>query len=72
LLAPARTPVVDKLNTALRDALADGKVQKAFADGGMDAFPPDEKTPEAASALLMGEIKFWGDVVRDNHISGEQ
>jgi tripartite-type tricarboxylate transporter receptor subunit TctC len=74
LLAPARTPhpVVDKLNTALRDALADAKVQKAFADGGMDEFPPDETTPEAASALLMREITFWGDVVRDNHISGEQ
>jgi hypothetical protein len=38
----------------------------------MDEFPPDETTPEAASALLMREIKFWGDIVRDNHISGEQ
>jgi tripartite-type tricarboxylate transporter receptor subunit TctC len=74
LLAPARTPrpVVDKLNTALRDALADAKVQKTFADGGMDEFPPDKTTPEAASALLMRDVKFWGDVIRDNHISGEQ
>ena len=73
LLAPARTPrpLVDKLNTALRTALADAKVQKAFADGGMDEFPPDETTPEAAGALLRREIKLWSDVVRDNHIRVE-
>jgi tripartite-type tricarboxylate transporter receptor subunit TctC len=73
LLAPARTPrpIIDKLNTALRAALADNNVQKTFANDGMDEFPPEETTPEAASALLAREIKLWGDVVRDNHISGE-
>src|ERR1700730_1555904 len=42
LLAPAGTPrpIVDKLNPALRAALADAKVDKTFADGGMDLFPP--------------------------------
>ncbi len=73
LLAPAGTPrpIVDKLNAALRVALADPKVQKTFADGGMDAYPDAEMTPEAAHALLKSEIKFWGDVVRDNHILGQ-
>jgi tripartite-type tricarboxylate transporter receptor subunit TctC len=73
LLAPAGTPrpIVDKLNTALRAALADAKVDKTFADGGMDLFPPGEETPEAASALLKREIKLWGEVIRDNHIAGQ-
>jgi tripartite-type tricarboxylate transporter receptor subunit TctC len=73
LLAPAGTPrpIVDKLNTALRAALADAKVKKTFADGGMDEFTPDEETPEAASALLKREIKLWGDVIRDNHIAAQ-
>jgi tripartite-type tricarboxylate transporter receptor subunit TctC len=73
LLAPAGTPhpIVDRLNAALRAALADPKVQKTFADGGMDEFAPDEETPEAASALLKREIKLWGDVIRDNHIAGQ-
>jgi tripartite-type tricarboxylate transporter receptor subunit TctC len=73
LLAPAGTPrpIVDKLNTALCAALADAKVQKTFADGGMDLFPPEEETPEAASALLKREIKLWGDVIRANQISGK-
>ena len=74
LLAPAGTPrpVVDKLNTALRAALADARVQKTFAENGMDLFPAEEETPEAASALLKREIKLWGDVIRTNHITGGQ
>jgi len=70
LLAPAGTPrpIVDKLNAALRVALADPKVRKLYADGGMDEYPPDQETPEAASALLKREIKRWGDVVRTSHI----
>ena len=71
LLAPAGTPrpIVDKLNSALRAALADAKVDKTFAEGGMDLYPEDEETPEAASALLKREIKLWGDVIRTNHIA---
>jgi tripartite-type tricarboxylate transporter receptor subunit TctC len=73
LLAPAGTPrpVVDRLNVALRYALADAKVKKTFAEGGMDAFPPEQETPEAASALLKSEIKLWGDVIRANNISAQ-
>jgi tripartite-type tricarboxylate transporter receptor subunit TctC len=71
LLAPAGTPrpIIDKLNAALRVALADPKVRKTYADGGMDEYPADKETPEAAAALLKSEIKRWGDVVRTNHIA---
>ena len=71
LLARAGTPrpIVDKLNSALRAALADAKVDKTFAEGGMDLYQEDEETPEAASALLKREIKLWGDVIRTNHIA---
>ncbi|HXW25923.1 MAG TPA: tripartite tricarboxylate transporter substrate-binding protein [Xanthobacteraceae bacterium] len=73
LLAPAGTPrpIVDKLNAALRAALADAKVQRTFAEGGMEAYPAGEGTPEAAAALLKREVAFWGDVVRDNNIKGQ-
>jgi tripartite-type tricarboxylate transporter receptor subunit TctC len=74
LLAPARTPrpIIDKLNAALRAGLADAKLRKTFADGGMDLYPPEEETPEASGALLALEIKLWGDVIRDNHIAAAQ
>lgn len=70
LLAPVGTPrpIVNKLNTALRTTLADAKVRSTFAQGGMDEYPADQETPEAASALLTREIKLWGDVIRANHI----
>jgi tripartite-type tricarboxylate transporter receptor subunit TctC len=74
LLAPTGTPrpVVDRLNAALRHALADDKVKKIFAEGGMDLFPPERQTPEAASALLKSEIKLWGNVIRTNNITVTQ
>lgn len=73
LLTPAGTPrpSVDKLNAALRAALADPDTQKLFAKGGMDEYPADEETPEAASALLKREIALWGDVIRENHIAAQ-
>jgi len=73
LLAPAGTPrpIVDRLNAALRHALADARVKKTFADGGMDLFPPGQQTPEAASALLKSELKLWGDVIRANNIQAQ-
>jgi putative tricarboxylic transport membrane protein len=73
LFAPAGTPrpVVDRLNAALRHAFADAKVQKTFADGGMDLFPPGQQTPEAAGALLKSELKLWGDVIRASNISAQ-
>jgi tripartite-type tricarboxylate transporter receptor subunit TctC len=73
LLVPAGTPrpIIDKINTALRAALADAKVQKTFADGGMDEFGADEEKPEDAAALLKREIKLWGDVIHANHIAAQ-
>jgi tripartite-type tricarboxylate transporter receptor subunit TctC len=73
LLVPAGTPrpIVERLNAALRTALADPKVMKTFADGGMDEFAPDDETPEAAADLLKREINLWGDVIRDNKIAAQ-
>jgi len=73
LLAPAGTPkpIVAKLNAALRTALADPHVKKLFADGGMDEYPADQLTPQAADALLKREIVRWGQVVRDSKIAGQ-
>ena len=73
LLAPAGTPrpIVDRLNAALRHALADAKVRKIFADGGMDLFPATQQSPEAAAALLKSELKLWGEVIRSNNITAQ-
>jgi tripartite-type tricarboxylate transporter receptor subunit TctC len=73
LLAPAATPrpIIEKLNSALRVALSDAKLRKTFSDGGMDLYPQDEESTEAAQALLKREVKLWGDVIRANHIAAQ-
>ena len=73
LLAPAGTPrpIVERLNAALRHALADKRVRKTFDEGGMDVFPPDQQTPEAAGALLKRELKLWSEVIRANSIAAQ-
>jgi tripartite-type tricarboxylate transporter receptor subunit TctC len=71
LFAPAGTPrpIIDRLNAALRFAMADARVKKTFQDGGMDPFPDAQMTPAAAGTLLKNEIKLWGDVIRANNIT---
>jgi tripartite-type tricarboxylate transporter receptor subunit TctC len=73
LLAPAGTPrpIVERLNAALRHALADERVRKTFDEGGMDVFPGDQQTPEAAGALLKRELKLWSEVIRANNIAAQ-
>ena len=71
LLVPAGTPrpIIDKINAALRTALADPKVLKSFADGGMDEFPATQETPEDAAKLLADQIVLWRGVIQTNHIA---
>jgi tripartite-type tricarboxylate transporter receptor subunit TctC len=73
LFAPTGTPrpIIDRLNLALRHALADPKVKEAFAKNGMDFYPADQETPEIATAMLKSEIKRWGDVIRANKITAQ-
>jgi len=74
LVAPSGTPrpIVDKLNAALRHALNDARVKKTFSDGGMDIFPANQQSPEAAATLLKSELKLWGDVIKSNNITPAQ
>ncbi len=73
LFAPAGTPqpILDKINVALHRALTDQKVVRLFTEGGMELYPPDQWTPDAAAAMLKAEVKRWGDVVRANNIQGQ-
>jgi tripartite-type tricarboxylate transporter receptor subunit TctC len=70
LLAPAGTPkpVVDALDAAVEEALADPEILKAWAVSGMVPYPKAQQTPEGAAAYLKSEIARWGEVVRDHHI----
>ena len=74
LFAPAGTPrpVIERLNSALRQSFSNDRVRAIFDKNGMELYPAAEQTPEAATALLRSEIKRWGDVIRTNNIEIQQ
>jgi len=70
LFAPAATPkpVIDKLNAVVQTLLDDTTLMKNWADTGVTPYPPNERSPQAAQALMKSEIARWGEVVRENRI----
>jgi tripartite-type tricarboxylate transporter receptor subunit TctC len=74
LFAPAGTPdaVIKMLNSALQETVSDPAIVKAWAVQDVSAFPMDQRSPAAASALLRSEIARWGEVIRDNNIHIDQ
>ena len=67
LYAPAGTPqpVIDKLNAALRDVLADPGLKKAALDLGIDA---KASTPAEIDARMRADIAKWSKVIEAAHI----
>jgi tripartite-type tricarboxylate transporter receptor subunit TctC len=74
LFVPSGTPepIIERLNRALRLALADPKVIKSFAVNEAAVFPPVQQTPEAATRMVHAEIVRWGDIIRANRIEATQ
>ncbi|MBR1121608.1 tripartite tricarboxylate transporter substrate binding protein [Bradyrhizobium lablabi] len=63
LVAPAGTPkpIIDKLNKALRDALASDEVKKQLGNDGTDITPG---TPEDYAVLIDRDEKKWAGLVK--------
>lgn len=74
MFAPAGTPpaVINTLNAALQEAVADPGIVKIWADEGFSAFPKNQQTPAAAKTFMDSETKRWGEVVKDNKIEVTQ
>ena len=72
--APAGTPdsIVNTLNKALQNAVADPAIVNTWTAEDVSVFPSDQRSPAAASALLRSEIARWGQVVRNNNIHVQQ
>lgn len=67
---PRGTPreVVDRLNGAVREALADPAVRKRFAEIGQEIPPLEQQTPEALHALHKAEIEKWQPIIKAANI----
>ncbi len=70
---PHGTPraVVDKLNGAVENALADPAVRERLASLGLDGPPQSERSSEALAAFQKAEIAKWWPIIREAHITAE-
>lgn len=68
IFAPAGTPqgVVDKLNAAIVDVLADPDVKKRFAELGVEAH---SSTPQEIGDRLKADIEKWSKVIENAGIA---
>jgi tripartite-type tricarboxylate transporter receptor subunit TctC len=71
--APKGTPknVVDRLNGAVVDALADPTVRSRLADLGLEIFPREQQSPEALAAFHRAEIEKWWPIIKEAGIKVE-
>jgi len=71
--APKATPrpIIDKINAAIVEALADPGVRTKLADLGQEIPPREQQTPEALRAHHKAEIEKWWPIVRQAGIKVE-
>jgi len=71
--APKGTPtaVIEKLNGAIVDALADPSLQARLAQHGEDIFPREQQTPAALAAWQKSEIERWWPIVKTANVGGQ-
>jgi tripartite-type tricarboxylate transporter receptor subunit TctC len=74
LWAPKGTPpdVIEKLNAAVRDALADPTVQDRFKKVGQEIWPLDHQTPEALAEKQKAELAKWTPVIKEAGVRAEE
>ena len=66
LWAPKGTPqkVIDRLDAAVVDALANPQARQKLIELGQDIFPRDQQTPAALRALHQADIEKWWPIVK--------
>ena len=71
--APKGTPkdVIDKLNGAMVQALADPAVRARFTDLGLDVASREQQTPEGLAAFHKAETAKWWPIIRGAGVKAE-
>ena len=71
--APKGTPkdIIDKLNSAMVQVLADQAVRARFAELGLDVASREQQTPEGLAAFQKAEIEKWWPIIRAANVKPE-
>jgi tripartite-type tricarboxylate transporter receptor subunit TctC len=67
LYAPKGTPkpIIDKLSSALQDALNNPNLKQRYADLGAEPVAKNRATPEGLRTHLKSEIDKWGPIIKN-------
>jgi tripartite-type tricarboxylate transporter receptor subunit TctC len=70
LFAPKRTPkeIIDRLNAATVQALADPALQSRLVDLGDEIFPRERQTPAALGQLQKADAEKWWPIIKELRI----
>jgi tripartite-type tricarboxylate transporter receptor subunit TctC len=73
LWAPRATPkpVIERLNAAAVEALADPAVRKRLADLGQEVYPRERQNPQALAAQQKADIDKWWPIIKAGNIKVE-
>jgi tripartite-type tricarboxylate transporter receptor subunit TctC len=66
LFAPGGTPkdIIDKLNAAAVNTLADPTIHQTLANQGFEIPPRELQTPQALGAYQKAEIEKWWPIIK--------
>jgi len=67
MFAPKNVPkeIIDKLNAAAVEALADQAVRSRLADLSYELYPRERQTPEALNALRKADAEKWWPIIKE-------
>jgi tripartite-type tricarboxylate transporter receptor subunit TctC len=68
IFAPKGTPgyIINKLNTAVVEALTDPTRQSRLADLAVEVFPRERQTPDALAALQKADAEKWWPIIKEH------
>jgi tripartite-type tricarboxylate transporter receptor subunit TctC len=67
MFAPKNVPkeIIDKLNAAAVEALADQVVRSRLADLSYELYPRERQTPEALNAIRKADADKWWPIIKE-------
>jgi tripartite-type tricarboxylate transporter receptor subunit TctC len=73
LFAPKNVPkdIIDKLNAATVETLADSAVRSRLLDLGLEPYPRERQTPEALDAIRKADAEKWWPIIKELGIKAE-